>query len=235
MAIAVRQEITFHGNGDTVDVPYDSDILSGSLLVALVNAYQTGTEAFNVPSDTQTNTWVELYDNNYQNQDAAQVAYVVNASAGATTVTIDATGGGPWYGVVLYEISGIKTSAALDQSNNATGSSNSAWASGSITTTENDEIMIAFMCQDDTAVTQTLDAAFTLTWNYETQSSNMPMNAGYKIVSSTETEENTGTISGSNIDYYAAIISFEMEAAAPTVLPFIHKNINQAVNRSGTY
>jgi len=120
-----------------------------------------------------------------------------------------------YFTVVVVEVSGIKTSAALDQNNQGTGSSTDP-DSGNITTTEDDEYLIGVFAQDTSNVTITEDSPWTLIFEEEQQSSDMPISVIERIVSSTLTESAGWTLSGS-VAWWASVASFEADAGITPV------------------
>jgi hypothetical protein len=138
--------------------------------------------------------------------------YVEAANSGSTTVSVSVDGSNSYFTVVIIEVSGIKTATSLDQNNENTATS-ASWDSGNITTTENDEYLIGGFAHDNGDHTLTEDGAWTLIFEEETGSSDMPISVGERIVSSTLTESYSGTIASSS-PYWASIASFEAPAAA---------------------
>ena len=213
MAIVRKQYKAGQGNGDNIAVTFDSNVAAGSLLICCVSSWCASSPGTGLTvSDDQANSWSEIYDVNYNGNDVGYLAYVLNAAAGSTTVTVDGPSSNDYFTVVIVEVSGIKTSGALDQNNN-TDTSGSSWDSGNITTTEDDEYLIGVFAQDTGDYTLTEDAAWTLIFEEEAASVNMPISVGERIVSSTLTESYSGTISTS-CEHFAAIASFEAVAAA---------------------
>ncbi|MHC4691052.1 MAG: beta strand repeat-containing protein, partial [Planctomycetota bacterium] len=189
----------------SIDVTFDTNVTAGSLLLCCVSAWDSsGVGGAITFADDNSNSWTENYDNNYDGNDVGALAYVENANSGSTTVTASGLGGGSFWSVVIVEVSGIKTTTALDQNSENTASS-ASWDSGNITTTENDEYLIGGLAHDN--------GDHTLTFEEETGSSDMPISVGERIVSSTLTESYSGTIASSS-PYWSAIASFEMTAAA---------------------
>jgi hypothetical protein len=141
MAIALVQT-TSTGVSGTTTLAFSSNVTAGSCLVAVMcTTYVGGSPtasdnrngAYIVPSaGMSTSSSSPVY--------VIQIYYVLNAAAGATTVTVVSTG--VVKSINIYEFSGVATSAAIDVSNNA-----SAFAGGSIsstlTTTVTGEVGIA--------------------------------------------------------------------------------------------
>jgi hypothetical protein len=221
MAISVVQSDMAHANGASqVQVAFTgvSKPAAGSLLVAFVSVYDETSPYDYAISDSQSNSWTEVYDNNYVGNYVGGIAYAENVANANTTVTVT-TSSGSYLTLVLVEVSGIKTSTSLDQSNQNNASSGSTWDSGNITTTENDEILFGMVTHENGNISLTEDGAFTVLQEEEDGATNMPINAHYRIVSSTLTESSSGTLGSSIYDWWSGIASFEAEAgvAALTV------------------
>ena len=124
MAIVREQYKVWQGGVDaSPDITFDSNVTAGSLLLIVASTYATSA-SFSV-ADNQGNTWNELYENNYDGADWGYLAYAMNASSGSTTVTLTVGGSNQYHGIVIIEVSGIKTSAALDQNNENTATASS--------------------------------------------------------------------------------------------------------------
>jgi hypothetical protein len=202
----------------SIDVTFDSSVTAGSLLICAVSAYvdTAGTRSA-VISDDNGNSWTEIDDNNYYGQDIGVLAYALNANSGSTTITVTPTANS-WYSVVIIEVSGILTAAALDQSSINTATS-ASWDSGNITTTQADEYLIGVLAHDNGNRALTEDGAWTLIFEEETGSTDMPISVGERIVSSTLTESYSGTI-GASSPYWSAIASFKALPALPATDSF---------------
>src|ERR1700688_4418416 len=86
-----------------------------------------------VITDSQGNTWViQILDGTFY------MAYALNSKAGANTVTFGPSG--QTEGVVIAEYSGVKMTAALDQSLELLGAT--ATGCGPVTTTAPSELII---------------------------------------------------------------------------------------------
>jgi hypothetical protein len=211
MAIVREQyKVGQGGAGSSINVTFDSSVTADSLLLCCISFW--GGTGNAVVTDDNSNSWVQIYENNYDGVDYGVLEYVEAANSGSTTVSVSVDGSNSYFTVVIIEVSGIKTATSLDQNNENTATS-ASWDSGNITTTENDEYLIGGFAHDNGDHTLTEDGAWTLIFEEETGSADMPISVGERIVSSTLTESYSGTIASSS-PYWSAIASFEMTAAA---------------------
>lgn len=92
-------------------------------------------------SDNQGNTWTALTTSNVASDVGAKLYYCVNPTTNAShTFTL-----GPanvYGGLIVAAFSGVKTTSPFDQQNGATSSSASALSTGSVTPSEDNELVI---------------------------------------------------------------------------------------------
>lgn len=127
MAIAVRQFKTLTSPSGTLTSPqtitFDSNVLAGSLLVVIGAGLRRGLYAYShltSISDTQSNTWQSIVTQGSGAAASVWTTYAMNATAGATTLTLAFTGSDNSLGVVAFEVTGALTTGALDQTKAAT-------------------------------------------------------------------------------------------------------------------
>jgi hypothetical protein len=140
VAIAFVQNKDFNGStGASSYTPaYNSNVTAGNLLVALI--YPSGTNSVTSVTDSLSQTWTQISGASGTTTDAAYIYYQKNTAGGACTLTIT-LGAASNCNPIIYEFSGLDTSAPLDQSNTATGTSTST-TSGTVTTTVANELLI---------------------------------------------------------------------------------------------
>lgn len=195
---------------------FGSLVKTGSLLLLLANVDAAQGPELSV-SDDRSNTWYEVYEQNWTTTHFLYMAYAPNAAAGSTTVTLHIdSANNEDARFVIVEISGIATSSPLDQSNYSGGTYSAAWDSGNISTTQADEYLIG-LAQHDGLVTMSEDGAFDLIYEEESGAS-LALSVAERIVSSTLTESYSGTLSGS-ATWAAAIASFKGAATPSGVSP----------------
>jgi len=138
-----------HGSGanvGSVTVAFASNVAAGDLLVIVAGSGFCGPAGgLGTPTDTQSNTWTQAVNSSNVNDNTQVVLwYALAAASGACTVTLPAGSGTGAIEVLIAEYSGvIKVGGTpLDQSH----SNLSGVATGSITTTQANELIIAVAC-----------------------------------------------------------------------------------------
>jgi hypothetical protein len=118
MAASLVQDKANVGGAATLNIVFDSSVSAGNLLVCVIHHWDTHTGA-PVVTDSQANTWAVADESTIEVGHRLSIAYAMNSSAGSTTVTVTPDGGAADVSAVIMEFSGIKTSAALDDTGNA--------------------------------------------------------------------------------------------------------------------
>jgi hypothetical protein len=94
-------------------------------------------------SDNAGNTYASARKHSIGTTDHLEVFHALNITGGSPiTITATFSAGATYRRIQGHEVSGLMTSGALDQVNSANGSS-ATLASGTITTTQNDEYLFA--------------------------------------------------------------------------------------------
>ena len=144
--VQVQNNIDSNAANFYASFPVNITTNPGHLLVAFVRESSNGTDNFTV-TDSAGQTWTQT-SSGYENESSAGprsgMFYVAN-SAAVTSVTAKYTtsGGVIKPGIMVMEISGAAISAVADGSvNNASGASVHASSSGSLTTTNANDILI---------------------------------------------------------------------------------------------
>jgi hypothetical protein len=119
----------------SVSATFDTTPVAGELLVAIVGASTTST--IYTPTDWSTAI-------NQSGAPGQAIFYKIAGSGESTTVTVTVSDSASVLGLQIYEYRGIDTSSPLDQTGSATGTSTSP-SSGSVTTTQANELLIAGM------------------------------------------------------------------------------------------
>jgi hypothetical protein len=133
---------------------------SGANLLVANAAWYSGVGAGNnvgVLTDNKSNVWTPLTRRTSTSQTDDQLFYVVNPIVG-TGHTFDYTASTEFIypSLQVLACAGASPSATIDQQNGATGTSIATLATGSITPTQNDELIIAGLQVDCGGVNQTL-------------------------------------------------------------------------------
>ena len=134
------------GSSSTVAATFGSNITAASGIVVLYSI-DSDPDATNCSAatvaDTRSNSYtVAVTINNATNNQCIGIAYAVNSSAGANTVTVTFPTSDGSRTIAVLEYSNVKTSAASDGTNSAYNAAVSTWLSGSITTTVNGDLVV---------------------------------------------------------------------------------------------
>lgn len=211
--VQTRQQSLSADDG-TFEFTYLLDVEAGSLLMIGWSIYDEDFTGVSI-SDSLNGAWTELYDNGYQANDRAGMAYFPNSANGTCVVTITLAGAASaqWASGQIVEASDSKASSPVNQNNENTASGTS-WTSNSITTDFADCYQFGAMAQDEGSYTLTQNTPTWTELGEEEDQGSYPCGSwGERIVSATETNDFDGTIS-SSATYWAGIVAFEEDAAA---------------------
>jgi len=123
----------------SVSATFDATPVANHLLVAILGASTTST--INQPAGWST---AINQSGGSCTQPCQAIFYRIAGSGESRTVTVTVSDSNSVLGLQIYEYSGIDTSSPLDQTSSATGTSTSP-SSGSVTTTQANELLIAGM------------------------------------------------------------------------------------------
>ena len=164
MAISIVQTKTARDTSGSFSVTFDSTTTSGNLIVVSFPfrvILDTGESDISV-TDNKSNTFTKAFwkENVSENINHAACWYVQNATGGSShsiTITITERSGEDTAKVnaVIYEVSGVKTSGALDATNTGDGTGTAA-TSGNVTPAANGTLLIA-NCKAQTETTTLTD------------------------------------------------------------------------------
>jgi hypothetical protein len=202
-------------NVDSGSATFDSSTTTGNLIAVSIWGWRaTGfTVALGTVTDNKSNTYA-VANEITNSTPGAGIHYKENASGGAShQVTVDPTGTGNYFDVNCYEVSGIETSSALDQSAENSGNSTTP-GTGNITTTVADTFMVAVLSNNN-PTTLTVSAGWTQDNEELDNANHQPGEADSRIVGSTGTYAADWTTGDVNADLWAAVIAaFKGVAAA---------------------
>jgi hypothetical protein len=141
--ITLVQSAATQGSAVTsVSAQFPSANAAGNLIIAFVRMSSTSQTV--TVTDTAGNTYTDAVSQ-VQTVDGHQVhifyAKNINGGANVVTASFSATNNHPW--IALYEYSGLNTTAPLDQTANAQGSSSSASSGATAVTTSSNELVFA--------------------------------------------------------------------------------------------
>src|SRR5207249_3088680 len=167
---------------------------AGDLLVAFCRESSSGTDNFSV-TDSAGQTWTQTtsgYKNEGTSGPRSGMFYVAN-SAAVTSVTVNYTtpGGVTKPGIMVFEISGAASSGVADGSvNNGTAASTTTSTSGSLTTSNANDMLILATDTSGDETGWTAGAGYTIPNNSVrtgSSGSNVRMAMQYQVVASPQT------------------------------------------------
>lgn len=169
-------------------------------------------------ADTSGNTW-NFLTTRTQNSHAGTIAYAFNATvSGTMKFTVGGTANFPAFTVAGYA-SGAQSGTPFDLQNGATALFQLTLATGSITPSVANELVVTCLTRDQETNVPTINGGFTLRANVIDAGFGHPLSAVADLIQTTATAANpTWTTAGSNSSIVAAIASFKSAGAGPTVL-----------------
>jgi hypothetical protein len=197
------------GVGNTVTsfgIAFTSDVTKGSLLVC--SSYITDTSGPTSVTDTLTQTYVpDVRQDQVQNGNEVSIWSTPNSVAGANTLTTTTSAAFVHRNTIL-EYSGMATSTPKDQSNSADNAAATSLASGDITTTQADEVLICLFASG-AADTYTADGAFTVEETILAGAGVNRAQTSDRVVSAIGTYSNTSSIAGAAKNLSSCIVSYK--------------------------
>jgi hypothetical protein len=181
----IVQKTSSYLASDSISKAYSSSVYAGNLLVACYYGDNRATKP--TISDTQSNTWNEIFWTNSGVGEAQMICwYAADSKAGSTTVSI--YGDGVTFSLLaLYELSGLDRTSPLDSSGTALGLSGdtnvTVSTSGSVTKSTG------------LVLVSSIDWGNFQTWSYSagyTLREQVDANSGKYIVSTGDKDAKTG-------------------------------------------
>lgn len=203
-------------NGVTTDA---IDTTGANLVVIHIAWYSVTSPSI---SDNQGNTWTALTTHNVASDCGSKLYYCLNPTTSAShTFTF-----GPanvYGGLVVAAFSGVKVSSAFDVQNGANSSSASALSTGSVTPSEDGELVIFGAGKGGNTTTVNATDVGSITGSFAGITATTYANGlGYEI-QTTATARNP-SLSGSGTSSMAAsIATFKAEPAAAGGQPYIKR------------
>lgn len=160
MAYALVANTISTGGADGSTTPA-IDTTGATILICVVSNYEVS--AAPTLSDSKTNTWngLTVRSNGAVANDEVRIFYATNPTVG-TLHTFTVTGTGSYSLVAVAAFSGAATTTPFDVENGAVAGANTSLATGSITPSENDELIIAGISFENPD-TLSIDQAMTIT------------------------------------------------------------------------
>ena len=187
------------------------DTTGASFLVLNVSYYDPGTAP--TISDSKSNTWSAL---TLQSSTGSSRLYYCASPSVGTGHTFSANGTGSYPSLQVLAFSGSH-GTPFDQQNGATSAGATSLATGSITPSEDNELVIAGLVHgDNTAGAVSIDGGFTAYKNAFSSGNNMGGGIAY-LIQTTATAANPSWSVTTSTQLAATIASFKAAAGGATV------------------
>ena len=209
MAIALVNSTTKQGATNSVTTTAMSTI-GANLIVIAIGWYSVTSPSI---SDNQGNTWTALTTSNIAGDVGCKLYYCVNPTTNASH-TFTFSPSAIYGGLIVAAFSGVKTTSPFDQQAGNTGSGITGLAPGSVTPTEDNELVIFAAAKGGNTSTVNATTDGTMIGNFAGVTAvTYALGMGYEI-QTTATARNP-TLSGSVSSVMAArIATFKAEPAA---------------------
>jgi len=179
-AIAYVQGKSCNADATPVTCAFDSAPTGGNLIVVAIR-FLEATGTVSSVTDSQSNSYSFVVTSGAAYGNITLIYYAKNITGGANTVSV--AWADSWRTVVsIHEYSGIDTTAPLDKSAGAVGSSPTVASSGAQTTTQNDELIFGACSSHGASLSGFQGAGFTARLNNDSGGGFLTED---KIVSST--------------------------------------------------
>src|SRR3989344_3030478 len=195
-------------------VSFDTTPTPGNLIVVAVSVYRDPSTTLNAPTDNQSgNTYTVTSSTLTGNSSGSQrvsVYYAKNVAASGTyTVTATSPDSGNCeFTIAVHEYAGADKNSPLDQTtSNIEIGETSAVESGSVTTTQNDELYFGAMSYDGVTTTIATDPDYTNREENDANSNDVSLATQDKIANS-GSHDSTWTL-GADRDWGAVIATFK--------------------------
>ena len=207
MAYAALTHVTAFGKDGVTSSSIDTT--GADFLVMVVGAYKSFPPTV---SDSKSNTWSALTLRDSGDSARILIYYVANPTVG-TGHTFTLTGSSSYGSMCVHAFSGAKLTSPFDVENGVTGGVDTSRAPGSITPSENNELLITGGTQDAIVSNLAIGSSYTLADNVYTGSgTNFASSLAYLI--QTTAGASNPTWSWTTSSHNAEVIaSFKVAAA----------------------
>lgn len=217
MAPAVVQTASGTGTGTSVSVTLGSATTAGNCLVAIAGLSGSN-DAQTVSGITlggSADHWATAFEEpTFSNPQRIQFWTDQGCAGGQTAVVVTLTGGSGTLAsaVMVYELSGVETTGALDLTKGTIGSGTSPSTGTSATSAQASEIVVAAVAATGSATVTTPGSP----WSGEPQvtGTGVVLGSGYQVTSATAAFTWTATLSAGS-GYGCGLISLKAGAAPP--------------------
>lgn len=216
-AYAVQSITQFHSGTPTSTNSFTPG--AGRALVVVAALLDTvGIGALTVSDNSGSNVWAAAGTITAASLRTATVWYAMNVAAVSTAVTYTFSGTAPRIWATVFEYQGLAPSSMLDAAGAGTSGSSTAVATGNVTTTNVNDLLIG------SAILTTNGIVSAESANYGdmgiiTSQNNFSGFGASRLVSATGTYSNTWT-SGTTSNWAGIIVSFKVDLAAFVTLDY---------------
>lgn len=189
-----------------------------TLIVVQISEYSVGASI--ALTDSQGNTWTALTVKN-QGNSRSQLHYCVSPSTSAShTFTYGTALRYP--SICVQAFSGVSTSSPFDVQNTNGASAATTVTTGSVTPSQNDEVLITGLCFETTG-TISINSSFTISnqVNYAF-GNNFGSAMAYKIQTTAGAENPTWSKTGTGTSFATGIATFKATASATNTTNFFN-------------
>jgi len=201
---------TFKVNSDITIVTSDAINTSGvDLLVLGAHSYGGTAPAI---SDSKSNSWTALTLQQGGVGSRMRIYYTVSPTVGSGhTFTVSGGGVAIYPVVTVFGFSGVKLASPFDQENGAGAVTVSSLATGSVTPSEDNELLVAFASTNVEDVTA-VSASFTLVHHGPNTAPSVGFGSSYQIQTTATARNPSFTFAASDGSVAAAVATFKAAA-----------------------
>ena len=211
----VQHKLNVGSGGASMATSFDTLPAVGNFVVALVTNL-SGVAGDVTIADNQSNTWgLDRDGGAAANCENVVGSAQVSTSSGTFTITATATTHQSICAMEIVEISGVVSASAFDIEKAAAANSTTPDTGASSSTTQADEIVLAFFLLNAGVTGVTPDGSYTTLDTGDTSvGGTRTFSAAYLVVSATGAQQASWTYTGSAALWNAALVTYKAAAAA---------------------
>jgi hypothetical protein len=196
---------------------FTSNVTAGNAIIVVGTSWVQNLDAGTVTDSRSQSYALVAHSENTNPRVAIFIAH--NVAAGATTVTLNPTGGANDLDLAIFEYSGLPTSSSTDQVANGSTGSDSTYESGTTAAIiATGELMVAAAVSEGTTATPTVAAPFTMEENIIT-TANIPLMVA--DASSASTAGQSTVFTANTFPWAACIAVFKLAGGAVDPFPLL--------------
>lgn len=196
------------------------DTTGATLLVAVIG-YYNGIGASPVPTDSKSNTWVQIGTTQAGSNTSLKMFYVASPTVGTGHTFSSTSSGSNGYSSAEFAAWSGSAASPLDQTAQA-----AAKQAGSVTPAEDNELLVAGICCEDLASVTAIDLGFTISDSNAYGSGNNESSALAYLVETTAAAKNPLWTAGGNAGSTATIIAtFKAAGGASPITGTLSKTL----------